>query len=510
MHPPIIIGGGVAGLTAAVKLAQRGLRPLVLEANPEWVGGRLRQTAPTEFSHNGRTWQFSQEHAVHGIWDGYVNFKALLAELGIQPNYVPAQDETWILGDGRRVGRAHIGRTIRHSLIPAPLHYMQLMFKPSFVRLLNVHDWASLPRVAGGLFAAMSIDPLAEQNPLHGLTLADMTSGWSPHLRALFAGLARNALAAEPSQIPAAGWIAFLRFYTLLRRAAWGFDYLPAGGGTAVCEPLAAKIRDLGGQIELGAEVQMIVQGAEGGWQVQYTQNGRSHIAPAGQLVLAIDAPSAQNLLLASPDTAEQAAGLTFPQGIPTVIVRLWFTATASGVSEAGMFSGDFCFDNYFWLDQLQDEYRAWREATGGGVLEVHIYGTPHLLEQPDSMLIKQVVQDVTRAFPDLRGSWVQAIVQRNPATHTLFSVGGRGAHLGIRTPWPHLYACGDWVYHENPALYLERAVTTGLAAANALLSEANLAPHPILPHPAPERFAGWLVGRWTAVRLRKLARKKG
>ncbi len=35
----IIIGGGIAGLTAALHLAERGLKPLILEAD-ERVGGR--------------------------------------------------------------------------------------------------------------------------------------------------------------------------------------------------------------------------------------------------------------------------------------------------------------------------------------------------------------------------------------------------------------------------------------------------------------------------------------
>jgi phytoene dehydrogenase-like protein len=36
----IIIGGGVAGLSAALHLAERGLKPLILEAD-ERAGGRL-------------------------------------------------------------------------------------------------------------------------------------------------------------------------------------------------------------------------------------------------------------------------------------------------------------------------------------------------------------------------------------------------------------------------------------------------------------------------------------
>ena len=39
---PIIIGGGLAGLSAALHLAERGLKPVVLESDPEHAGGRLK------------------------------------------------------------------------------------------------------------------------------------------------------------------------------------------------------------------------------------------------------------------------------------------------------------------------------------------------------------------------------------------------------------------------------------------------------------------------------------
>ncbi|MCB0034913.1 MAG: FAD-dependent oxidoreductase [Anaerolineales bacterium] len=508
MNRPVVIGGGVAGLTAAVKLAQRGLRPLLLEADPEWVGGRLKDGPPVEFESNGRRWSFPSEHGVHGLWSPYVNLKALLAELDIAPNYVPAQDETWILGDGSWVRKAKIGRTIRKSKIPAPLHYLQLFLKPSMWRMMNIHDWASLPRVAGGLFAAMSIDPLAEQNALKGLSLADMTAGWSPNMRAMFAGLARNALAAEAEEIPAAGWIAFLRFYTLMRRDAWGFDYLPTGGGTAVCEPLAQKVIELGGEIMMGASVEQLIRGVDGGWQVTMRRAGQIETVAAAQVVMALDAPSAQTLLLNSLDTAETAAALYFPQGIPTAIIRIWFDGKPQRVSEAGMISGDFIIDNFFWLEQLQEVYRPWGEA-GGSVIETHIYGPPELLDQSDAMLLTQVARDVHRAFPELRGRRQHIILQRNEATHTLFSVGDAGENLTVKTPWPDLYACGDWVYHENPALYLERAVTTSLAAVNALLTDQNLEPHEIFQHPQPELWAQYMSHWWQGVRVRLLRRAR-
>ncbi|MBK7451390.1 MAG: FAD-dependent oxidoreductase [Anaerolineales bacterium] len=71
-HDVIIIGGGIAGLTAALHLAERGLKPLILESN-EHIGGRLAGLPETDVKgkipcRTWRTWNLvfllqSQIHA---------------------------------------------------------------------------------------------------------------------------------------------------------------------------------------------------------------------------------------------------------------------------------------------------------------------------------------------------------------------------------------------------------------------------------------------------------------
>ena len=505
---PIVVGAGLSGLVAALRLAQRGLQPILLEADSR-VGGRLGNETAVTFTHQGRDWTFPQEHGVHGLWQSYVNLKGLLTELDLAPRYIPAHDETWILGEQDRVRRVKIGRHIRTSFIPAPFHYLRLFLKPSFLAVLNIHDWASLFRVSGALFAAMSIDPLAEQKALHGLSLADLTAGWSPHMRALFTGLARNALAAEAEEIPAAGFIAFLRFYTLLRRDAWGFDFLPAGGGEAICQPLAERLQALGGQIVLNCRVAQLdrikpTDGVgNGGWLVTAVTNEGDPITHTSRdLVLALDAPAAQRLLQDSPDTAVVAATSYFPPGVATAIVRLWYAGQPQArVSESGMFSGQFVVHNFFWLHQLQEAYRAWAAATGGSAVEMHIYGSPDLLAQSDAALLATAIADANRAFPELRQQRLHAHLQRNPPTHTLFALGTAEQNIAVKTAWPGLYVCGDWVYDPIPALYLERATTTAMIAANHILVSRGYEPFGVQPHPAPEPFAGWVARRWYGLR---------
>lgn len=507
-----IIGGGVAGLVAAAHLAARGLEPVVFEAHPARVGGRLRDEEPVELSQQGRRWSFPGEHGIHGIWSGYVNFRATLERFGLDGALIPADQETWIHVNGARVRRAGIGRSIRRSLVPAPFHYYGLLLNLPFLSMLTLRDWVTLPRIMGSFVAALAIDPLLEQKALKGMSLADFTADWSPRMRAFFAGLARNALAARPEEIPAAGFISFLRFYTLLRRDAWAFSYLNGTGGQRVCEPLAEWIRGHGGRIELGRTVTSLerteIEGAPG-WRLRYeSADGPGELA-APCCVLALDAPATRRLLEASPATAEAAARLSYPAGMPTAIFRLWFGAKPRRGSEAGVLSGDVTLDNFFWMDRLIPTYREWAEATGGSAVEAHIYGPAERLAQPDPVLLTKAVRDLTLIFPELRGTLIHGAVQRNAATHTLFGVGDREEFLATETPWPGLYACGDWIAYPSPALYLERATVTGIGAADAVLRRHGLEPWEPLPAPEPEWLAGKLAGWLQRQRQRMLERKR-
>jgi carotenoid phi-ring synthase / carotenoid chi-ring synthase len=507
MHDLIVVGGGVAGLTAAAHLAARGVRPLLLEADPAFVGGRLRGGPAVVIEHHGRSWSFPAEHGVHGIWAPYRNLTAALDRLGIPLETRASREEGWILGRGSRVRHASIGSAIRNGPLPAPFHYLHLFSRPRFVNMLTPVDLLALPRVLGTLLVALAIDPLAEQRALRGASLADLTEGWSPNIRSFFAALARSGLAAHPDEVPAAGFIAFLRFYTLMRRDSWGFGYLPGTGAACVSDPLAEAVRARGGTVLLGARATQLER-ADAGWRVTYESAAGAESAEAGQLVLALDAPGARRLLLASPDTAAEAGRMIFPQGVPTAIFRIWFERQPRAGADTGIVGGDFVVDNFFWLHRLQPEYAAWAEATGGSALEMHIYGPPEVLARPDATLLAQVITDVGRAFPELRGRPLRAVIQRNEATHTLFTVGAPGEQLAVETPWPGVSACGDWVYHPAPALFLERAATTGIAAANRVLERLGREPWPLLAHPEPEWLAGRLARVMGRVRRRVTRRR--
>jgi len=474
----IIIGGGVAGLSAALHLAERGLHPLILEADEKFLGGRLAGGENIQVGEH----TFRLEHGMHGIWSQYRNFQAMLARHNLRPVFVPAQEETWIYRDGTFMGMAPVGSAIRRSLVPPPLHYMQLLANRKFLWMLDLRDWLSMVNVWAGLVMAVGIDPLTENQPMQGMTLGHLTRNWSPALKAFFLGLARNGLSSHPNEVPISGFIAFLRFYTLLRRDAWIFSYLPDDGGTSICEPLGARIKQLGGEIRLGTRVKRIVRDGDS-WLVE----SDSESARAAEIILAVDSKNSEQILRSS--FGSEIDGMFFPRALSNAVVRLWFDIKLD-VPQAGIFTGDFTVHNFFWLDQLTNSFRRWSRETGGSALEMHIYGPPETLAQPDAVLLARAITDAQQAWSGLRGHVIKSHLQRNDETHTLPEVGNQ---LRIITPWENLFCAGDWVQHPMPSFFLERACATGIEAANVILEKRGLDKFALIEYLPAEPFVAWI-----------------
>jgi isorenieratene synthase len=493
----IIIGGGVAGLTAALHLAERGLKPLVLEADDR-AGGRL--SGKDDIIINN--YKFPNEHGVHGIWSSYVNFKHMLKRHEILPQLIPANEEQWIYRANNLVRRAPIGSVIRHSRLPAPLHYIQLFLLPQFWLMLDPRDWVGIFSVWSTLLMAIGIDPFVEDQPLEGLTFGASLKRWGPAMRALFFGLTRNGLSTDPDKAPLAGFLAFLRFYTVMRRDAWAFDYLPNGSGEVI-EKLSAKIKELGGEIRYGSRVKRMTK--DGDWVAHIESDQVHESIRAPYVILASDSPAAESII----KNSFPSDNLFFPHGLAHAVIRVWFDTVPRKTPESGIFSGDFIMHNFFWLHKIYEPYRKWHDETGGSCIEVHVYGPESVLAQSDAMLITNVLTDFYSAFPELKGHLIKPHIQRNAATHTLPALGSRGTHLGVDTPWENFFCAGDWVWLQNPSFFLERACVTGLEAANRMLSLCGKELFEVQSYPPPEPLAAWIESLIMKGRKRRKRRRK-
>jgi carotenoid phi-ring synthase / carotenoid chi-ring synthase len=484
--PVVIIGAGMAGLTAAAHLAERGIPPLVLEADRLWPGGRMAGGALDTFEYDGRTWAFASEHGMHALWGGYVNMRAVIDRF-TDIRLHPSPGEEWINRWGREVRVIEAGNAVRSRWIPAPFHHLQLLFHPGIWATITPLDFLSLPGFLFSLLWTVGMDPFEEQIALDGLMMDEFFRGWTPNLRATFTGLGANLLAAPVQQIPLTAFIAALRFYTILRRDAWTMHYLPAPPPECLLQPLIDYIEAREGLVMLGATAHRLERDGDT-WRivVEDAVRGGMRSLLAQNVILAVQPPAAQRLLRASPATAEEAQHLIFPGAVQNATVRLWFSASPRPGTPGGMFTGDFLPDNFFWMHRLYDAFQEWHEVTGGSALEMHIYADQSVLSQPENVLLIQALNEAQRAFPEVRGHFVHGTVRLNTLDQTLLRVPTRDS-LYLDTPWPRLYACGDWIGYATPSLWLERSTVTGIAAANRVISAHGGEPFPIIQPDPPE-----------------------
>ena len=497
----VIIGGGIAGLTAAAHLAEQGFAPVVLEADSQWAGGRICGGHPTTFEYNGKEWSFSPDQGMHAFWGGYHNLRATLDRF-TDTELVTSPGEEWINRWGREVRTIEAGNTVRKSFIPAPFHYLQLLLRPRFWRTIAPWDLLSLPGFLFSIGLTVGFDPLKEKQPLDGLLMEDYFRLWTPNLKATFKGVGVNLLAAPESAISLTGFIAAMRFYTVMRRDAWNMQYFPAPPHISFVQPMIDYIEDHDGGVIYGATAIKLEKQADG-WRVIVEDSKRGGLRSLNTeyVILAVDPPAAERLLLESPDTASQADNMVFPNALPNAVVRMWFDTAPREGTPGGMFTGDFVADNFFWLHRLYDEYRIWHDETGGSVIEVHIYGTNDLMSKPDSHLMVIAVNDVQLAFPEMRGHFIHGAVRRNLRTQTQFRVPD-DTSLWVKTPWEKLFACGDWIGYDTPSFWMERAATTGIAAANCIFEENDVQSYPVHQPDHPEFLVILLMWLVKAIRF--------
>jgi isorenieratene synthase len=447
-------------------------------------------------THQDQSWTFDSQHGIHALWGGYDNMRAML-ERFLKLPLRPSDGEVWINRWGAEVRAVEAGSLIRHTWMPAPFHYLRLLLRPQFWLSITPLDFLSLPGYLLSMLWACGYDPISEQSGLKGLGMNEFFRGWTPNLKATFVGLGHSLLAAPSESIHLSSFIAAMRYYTLLRRDLWHLDYLPSNPHTCLHQPIQGQIEVAGGKVVLGALVKRLTY-EDGYWQIQFeeTQRGMARTLTAQHVILAVDPQAARQLLLDSPSTAPQAAQLEFPPALRNATVRLWFDCAPQTQAMGGMFTGDFMVDNFFWLHRMQDEFITWHDVTGGSAIEVHLYASDAILAKPDELLIIEATKEVYAAFPELRGHFIHGSLRRNNTTQTEFHIPTERS-LWVKTPWPTLHACGDWVGYPHPSFWMERCTVTGIAAANAVLADLQgpQALYPIIPARPPEWLARFLGG---------------
>lgn len=471
----VVVGGGIAGISAAVVLAERGVAVTVLEA-ADHLGGRLG--AWPERLPDGS--EQNVEHGFHAFFRHYYTWRSVLRRVDPELSFL-APVPTYPVISARWPDENLAG-------LPAapPFNLLALALRS---KSLSRRDLTGADPDAGrALLAYDRATTVAELDNVDAATFLDKL-GMSERTRSmLFEAFARSFFCNQ-GELSAAELVAMFHYYFLGNPEGIGFDVPTTDHATAIWDPLRQYLSGLGADVRTGTRVTGIAPDGHG-WRLR---TGAEDLV-AGHVVLAVNPGPLRALVRDSPELAAAAPLLakrceTLTIAPPFAVSRLWLDRDVA--PERAPFSavtGQPTLDSVAVYSRLEEPSRRWAASTGGSVLELHSYACPLTDVEAAARALRD---ELAALWPETRDAVVVHQHHRLEATAPAFPPGSTGTRPGVRSDARGVRVAGDFVELPHLAGLMERSAMSGVLAANDVLAELGAAAEPIIGVPQRGLLAG-------------------
>jgi squalene-associated FAD-dependent desaturase len=417
----VVVGGGLAGLAAALELADAGHDVTVVEARPT-LGGAVqtlpaREGDPDPPPDNG-------QHIALGCCVEYLGFLARIgqaASVRREPLALPV-----IAEDGSVA-----------KIAPGALGLLRY-------RHVSLRDRLAIARVARKLGR---LDPADHDGETFAALLRRLGQSQTVIDR-FWDVFIRPALNVRCEEVSAAPAVFTVRTALLGKREASDVILPLAPLGAMHGDAAGAALRERGGAVRTGERVTGLEEGA-----VLLADGGR---VEADIVVVALP-PAESAQVLGEPDPGLEdspivSAHLVFDQPILGFEVAALLGSPAHWVFDRGALTGH-------------------RPAGGGQYLTVVSSGAPELLDVRGKALVDLLAGELTARLGPAVLLWSR--VSREPAATFAALPGTAARRLGVDTGRPGIARAGAWTDTGWPAT-MESAVRSGRAAARFLLMSSR------------------------------------
>jgi squalene-associated FAD-dependent desaturase len=443
----VVVGGGLAGITAALELADAGLRVTLVEARPRLGGLAFSFKRGDLTVDNG-------QHVFLRCCTAYQWFLDRIAARDL----VTLQDRLDVPVVDADTGRT--GRLTRAAL-PVPLHLAASLARYPH---LSLRERASVGRAALALRGLDLSDPALDDIDF-GSWLAGR--GQSPRtIEALWdlVGVATLNATAAHSSLGLAAMVFKTGLLTDPGAADIGWACAPLGDlhdGRGRRALDAAGVRTL-----LRTRTSGITPSADGGWQVGLeTGPGRGEHLAADTVVLAVPQREAHALL---PEGAVQHPEKLLQIGTaPILNVHVIYDRQVLGQPFLAALGSP--------VQWVFDRTESSGLTGGGQYVAVSQSAVEDEIDLPVAVLRDRYLPELERVLPAARGAAVRDVFVTRERTATFAPAPGVGAlRPGPVTRAPGLFLAGAWTATGWPAT-MESAVRSGLHASREALSALGL-----------------------------------
>jgi len=428
----LVVGGGWAGLAAAVELTQHGIPVTVLEAARQ-LGGRARCIPfGDQRIDNG-------QHLMIGAYQAMLH---LMTTVGVDPDTAFLRQPLDLHMRGLRQPELRM----RTHKLPAPLH---LALALASVRGLPPHERLQLLRFSYRLLRNKIV--LDTDITAQALLMGERQG--ARVIRALWEPLCLASMNTPVAEASATMFLEVLR-RTFTTEARNSDLLIPKDDlGVLLPEPALDFIERGGGTVLLNHRVEHLLIDTEGCHGVTW----RGGELKARHVILAVHPVMCRRLLAPHPALAGIAAELGQLRQEPITTVYLRYPESVALASA---------------LQGLQDGIGQWifdrRIAGHPGLIAVVISGRGDHLAMDNTVLGEQITMELAMLHPDWPAPLATRVIREKRATFAATVDVDRHRPATI-TPVPGLWLAGDFTATGLPAT-LEGAVLSGQRAAAASL----------------------------------------
>lgn len=479
-----IVGGGLAGMIAALRLAERGCDVSIYDADKR-LGGKAGAN---------QTGQDFNEHGYHIFPDWYRNILQLVDDLDIRANFEDRSDFLNLHADQsvppryatlRNINSArYVWQNLNSGVLP--FSQMVLFFYSALDLICQPYSYrAYLDQITVNGFVRSRFyrtEQVARQ-------FQDMMlKGISCPAYEVSAMTMRNVMRA---------WVRYpIPTYRILRGNLQEY----------FIEPIRARLVQLGCRIRLEQRLEKLhVDGARiSQLELQDLSSSTTYTVDVDRLVLAIPVEKAAALITPELFLAAPSFGrLNYLRSVPMAALNLYFGRKIPGMPKDHV----SLLDSTYGIS-LIDVSQTWQIGPNT-VLNLIASDFAALENLDDATAIKELFADLQSYYPDLRWEEVDHYDFQTHRNAPLFLNDAGAWHFRpdsldpedpLRKELSNLYLAGDYCRSYVDLVCMEGAVTTGLRAAEALRQDAGLA-EPITILEAESPPIGLLnLARWALV----------
>jgi squalene-associated FAD-dependent desaturase len=437
-----VVGGGVAGLSAACALADAGFDVTVLERRG-YLGGRA-----SSYLHPGTGEVIDNcQHVLFGCCTNLIDF---YQRVGVSDKIFWDSRMTLIEPGGRR-------STLKPSILPAPLHGLPTILTSSCYSLADKLSliFALSSRIAEQLFG-VPLDPnrsLEDWLNRHHQTQGALERFW----RLVIA----SALNADLDQIsyPYAAKVIRELFLNSPQAGSMGMSTIPLSD---LYQGAQSYLETRRGNIQFNSNVESAAWDAE---EQQWTVQTQGSEFQSQMLVLALPFEATAKLLPHMPvivDADRLAASLDSLEHWPICSVHLWFDREITELDHAVLLDRDI-----HWMYH-KSRWQPQRDSKAS-YIELVVSASREFATLTREQAIARATSQLAEFFPEVkRAKLVKSVLIKEMRATFGVPPGVDSLRPSAISPWPNCFLAGDWTATGWPST-MESAARSGYLAAEAL-----------------------------------------